>query len=121
MGATTPGHLFVYGTLLPGEVRWSLLEPYVTGGGTPDSATGRLFDTGLDYPAAVFGPAAAFDSEPVILGRTFTIEPDAYDECLAHLDIVEGTVGGLYSRIVVTTGCSRLITETRVASINPSA
>jgi gamma-glutamylcyclotransferase (GGCT)/AIG2-like uncharacterized protein YtfP len=96
-GRDRPGHLFVYGTLLPGEVRWSLLEPYVIGGGTPDSAPGTLYDTGLDYPAAVFGGAS------LILGRTFAIEPDVHDDCLAHLDAVEGTVGGLYSRIVVTT------------------
>ena len=87
----------MYGTLLPGEVRWSLLEPYVTDRGTPDSVAGTLYDTGLDYPAAVFG------GDAVILGRTFPIGSELYDDCLAHLDIVEGTVGGLYSRVVVTT------------------
>ncbi|MDX2379088.1 MAG: gamma-glutamylcyclotransferase family protein [Acidimicrobiia bacterium] len=93
-----PSHLFVYGTLLPGEVRWSLLEPYVSDRGTVDSAAGSLYDTGLEYPAAVFG------GRSVILGRMFTIEPSVYEECLADLDIVEGTVGGLYSRIVVSAG-----------------
>ncbi len=91
-------HLFVYGTLLPGEVRWSLLAPYVIDTGTDDSASGTLYDTGLDYPAAVFG------GDMVITGRTFAIAPALRDECLVHLDIVEGTVGGLYSRITITTG-----------------
>lgn len=96
-GRPVPGHLFVYGTLLPGEVRWSLLEPYVLDRGAPDSAGGTLYDTGLDYPAAVFGGGAT------ILGRTFAIDPDVHSECLDHLDAVEGTVGGLYRRVVVCT------------------
>jgi gamma-glutamylcyclotransferase (GGCT)/AIG2-like uncharacterized protein YtfP len=79
-------------------VRWSLLEPYVIDTGSTDSAWGTLYDTGLDYPAAVFG------GDTVIAGRTFAVSPALRDECLAHLDIVESTVGGLYSRIVVTTG-----------------
>lgn len=87
----------MYGTLLPGEVRWSLLEPYVIDTGAADSAPGTLYDTGLDYPAAVFG------GDTVISGRTFAIAPALRNECLAHLDIVEGTVGGLYSRITITT------------------
>jgi len=103
MGSETPGRierwpLFVYGTLLPGEVRGHLLEPYVVGEGPPDTAPGTLYDTGLDYPAAVFGGGGT------IIGRTFEIAPELHDDCIEHLDIVEGIVGGLYSRIVITTG-----------------
>ena len=50
--------LFVYGTLLPGDVRWPLLERYVTGEGTSDAVAGLLYDTGLDYPAV--GPQHAY-------------------------------------------------------------
>lgn len=88
----------MYGTLLPGEVRWHLLEPYVVDEGPPDTAAGTLYDTRLEYPAAVFG------GDGTIVGCTFEIAPEFHDDCMEHLDIVEGTVGGLYSRIVVTTG-----------------
>ena len=49
-------HVFVYGTLRPGDVRWSFLEPFVTDDGAADSVVGSLFDTGEDYPAATFDP-----------------------------------------------------------------
>ena len=52
-------HVFVYGTLRPGDVRWSFLEPFVTDGGAADSVIGSLFDTGEDYPAATFTPTAS--------------------------------------------------------------
>lgn len=92
-----PTHLFVYGTLLPGEVRWPLLEPYVGGHGVADTVAGTLYDTGLDYPAAVFGGG------DTIVGATFAIDGALLDDCLAHLDVVEGTVGGLYARVEVLT------------------
>lgn len=96
-GRERPIHLFVYGTLLPGEVRWPLLEPYVVGARIADAVAGTLYDTGLDYPAAIFG------GEDTIVGSTFAIAEDMLEDCLAHLDVVEGTVGGLYSRVVVVT------------------
>src|SRR5262245_40257255 len=44
--------LFVYGTLLPGEERWTFLEPFVTSrSGDVDSVRGTLWDTGLGFPA----------------------------------------------------------------------
>ena len=61
-------HLFVYGTLRPGEVRWRFLEPFVVDEGVADAAIGQLFDTGLGYPAATF---AAGDESGTIHGRTF--------------------------------------------------
>ncbi|MEG3598897.1 MAG: gamma-glutamylcyclotransferase, partial [Actinomycetota bacterium] len=60
--------LFVYGTLLPGDVRWPLLERYVTGEGRPDAVSGLLYDTGLDYPAAIFDESAT----ELILGRRYS-------------------------------------------------
>jgi gamma-glutamylcyclotransferase (GGCT)/AIG2-like uncharacterized protein YtfP len=91
-------HLFVYGTLRPGDVRWPLLEPFVTGSGVTDTASGRLYDTGLDYPAAVFG------GEGTVIGRTYRLRTDRLDEALAVLDEEEDTVLGLYRRIDVVTG-----------------
>ena len=97
-----PDHLFVYGTLQPGESRWPQLERWVVDEGELDSVPGELFDTGLDYPAALFNGLAH------IRGRTYVLRPETYDPCLAHLDRVEGTVQGLYSRVVVTTTLGRV-------------
>ena len=91
--------LFVYGTLLPGDVRWSLLERYITGEGTPDAVSGLLYDTGLDYPAAIFDEFAT----TFILGRRYSLRIDVIDEALRELDIEEDTVDGLYARVEVTT------------------
>jgi gamma-glutamylcyclotransferase (GGCT)/AIG2-like uncharacterized protein YtfP len=41
-------HVFVYGTLRPGDVRWHVLVPVVVDGGMADSGDGSLFDTGRD-------------------------------------------------------------------------
>lgn len=91
------GHLFVYGTLRPGDVRWSMLRPFVQGEGAHDQVRGRLFDTGLGYPAAVFG------GDGLIVGATFELDPDRRAIALAALDEEEGTVDGLFRRVPITT------------------
>lgn len=90
-------HVFVYGTLRRGDVRWHHLEPFVLGG-TSDTVRGVVFDTGFDYPGAWF------DSDGTIHGETFELRPDTIDEALAVLDDVEGVVDGDYTRVEVTTG-----------------
>lgn len=94
-------HVFVYGTLRPGDVRWRFLEPFVVDQGWDDSIAGRLFDTGLDYPAALLDERA----EPggTILGHTYALLEASLDRCLKVLDAEEDTVGGRYRRIVTTT------------------
>ena len=94
-----PTVLFVYGTLLPGDVRWPLLERYVADSGTADRVRGHLFDTGLDYPAAIFDEGV----EAWVLGRRYRLDAARLDEALEVLDIEEDTVAGLYRRISVTT------------------
>lgn len=89
--------LFVYGTLQPGDVRWSFLAPYAADDGTIDSVGGRLYDTGRGYPAATFG------DDGVIHGRVFGLRPDTLDEALAVIDAEESSVEGLYQRVVVET------------------
>ena len=91
-------HLFVYGTLRPGDVRWSFLAPFAADEGVDDTVAGSLFDTGLDYPAAVF------DGVGTIVGRTYGLRTDRLGEALDVLDEEEGTVRGLYRRVDVTTG-----------------
>ena len=90
--------LFVYGTLRPGDVRWPLLERYVDDDGTDDTAPGRVFDTGLDYPAAIFG------GDGQIRGRLYRLNAALLAEGLAVLDEEEDTVAGLYRRVRITTG-----------------
>lgn len=91
-------HLFVYGTLRPGDVRWPLLEPFVDDEGVDDTAAGAVFDTGLDYPAAVFGGSGR------LTGRTYWLRADTVDEALRVLDLEEDTMAGLYRRVEITTG-----------------
>lgn len=109
MTADRLGRLFVYGTLLPGDVRWGLLAPFVVDEGVDDHVPGALFDTGLDYPAATFQP----DPEPsdrraepaaVVLGRTFALLDASLERALDVLDREEDLVLGLYRRVVVMTG-----------------
>jgi gamma-glutamylcyclotransferase (GGCT)/AIG2-like uncharacterized protein YtfP len=90
--------LFVYGTLRPGDVRWPFLEPFAADEGVDDTTDGRVYDTGLGYPAAIFG------GPDTIVGRTYRLRPDRIDEALEVLDEEEGTVAGLYRRVTVTTG-----------------
>jgi gamma-glutamylcyclotransferase (GGCT)/AIG2-like uncharacterized protein YtfP len=90
--------LFVYGTLRPGDVRWSFLEPFAADEGHDDTAAGHVYDTGLGYPAAIFG------GDGTIHGRTYALRPERLDEALVVLDEEEDTVLGLYRRVVVTTG-----------------
>ncbi len=94
---SSPHLLFVYGTLRPGEVRWHHLEPFVVGEGVPATVPGQLFDTGLEYPAAMF------DRAGTIHGRVYQLAAATLDAALAHLDEVEGAVRGLYHRVVVGT------------------
>lgn len=94
-------HLFVYGTLRPGDVRWRFLEPFVVDEGWDDSIAGRLFDTGLDYPAALLGERASPGG--TIQGRTYALLRESLEQCLRVLDAEEDTVGGRYRRVVTTT------------------
>lgn len=98
MGFAMIRHLFVYGTLRTGDVRWPFLRPFVRGAGIADTVPGSLFDTGFDYPAAVFDRAGN------VVGQTFELDVATIDRALDVLDAEEDTVGGLYRRVVVTTG-----------------
>jgi gamma-glutamylcyclotransferase (GGCT)/AIG2-like uncharacterized protein YtfP len=100
-------HLFVYGTLQRGESRWPFLEPFVVDAGDVDSIAGRLFDTGLGYPAASVTRAPMSTSSTAavarIHGHTFELARSTVDTALRTLDEVEGAVRGLYRRVDVIT------------------
>jgi len=90
-------HLFVYGTLRPGQQRWRFLEPFVVNEGHDTSASGALYDTGHGYPAA------RFDRAGTIHGRVYPLDVNRLDECLELLDEVEGAVQDLFQRVSITT------------------
>ncbi|WP_224861786.1 gamma-glutamylcyclotransferase [[Mycobacterium] zoologicum] len=90
-------HVFVYGTLMPGQCRWPTLAMWADGPPEPDSVDGELFDTGFGYPAAVVGPSGR------IPGFTVALSPQSLPEALAVLDGIEGTGHGLYQRISIVT------------------
>lgn len=89
--------LFVYGTLRPGQARWSYLQPFVTDEGHDDSVNGTLYDTAHQYPAA------RFDGSAQIRGRTYSLRTERLAEALGVLDEVEGAVLHLFERVAVTT------------------
>jgi len=94
----SPRHLFAYGTLLPGDERWPLLQRFVVDAGWEDAARGSLHDTGLGYPAAVFE-----SGESWIVGRTFVLVESSIEVALAELDVEEDTVEGLFRRVEIAT------------------
>jgi gamma-glutamylcyclotransferase (GGCT)/AIG2-like uncharacterized protein YtfP len=92
--------LFVYGTLMVGHCRWPILEPHVLGGAdgmVPSSTSGRLYDTGLDYPAA------RFDHDGTVFGQLGRLRPGNLATTLDLLDEVEGAVHGQYRRVQIQT------------------
>ena len=88
--------IFCYGTLLPGEERWQVLAPFVLAY-EPEQVSGRIYDTGLGYPAALF------DRVGIIHGFRFRLDPAQLLDALSLLDEIEGAVEGLYHRVQVTT------------------
>jgi gamma-glutamylcyclotransferase (GGCT)/AIG2-like uncharacterized protein YtfP len=98
--------LFVYGTLRPGDVRWHLLAPFAADDGVDDAVDGQLFDTGLGYPAALFGPDPGGMLQ-AIRGRRYELHTHRLDEALCVLDEEESSVAGLYRRVLVTTRAGR--------------
>ncbi|SDG13622.1 Uncharacterized conserved protein YtfP, gamma-glutamylcyclotransferase (GGCT)/AIG2-like family [Pseudonocardia oroxyli] len=84
-----PDRLFVYGTLQPGDRAWHLLEPLATAV-SPATGRGRLFDTGLGFPALVPG------ADPVP-GHVVTLRDPA--TALPGLDEYEGPE---YARVRVS-------------------
>lgn len=91
-----PAALFVYGTLMPGQLRWPVLEPYSVATQLAQTA-GRLWDTGSGYPAARFDPAAGD-----IPGVVVRIAPDRVADVILMLDGIEGE-GVLFRRVEIVT------------------
>lgn len=100
--------LFVYGTLGPGEAAWPLLEPHVADV-RPARVSGRLYDTGAGYPAAVFDPTA-----PPVHGWCCRIDSaqlcdldrfEGADYARVRVVTTEGTAAFAYEWIAALGGC----------------
>ena len=88
--------LFVYGTLVPGDVAWPHLARWVVGEPVAAAVPGALYDTGRGYPAATF-PA---DADGLVHGVVADLRPDLIERAWRSLDRYEGHE---YERVMVRT------------------
>jgi gamma-glutamylcyclotransferase (GGCT)/AIG2-like uncharacterized protein YtfP len=91
-----PTALFVYGTLMPGHLRWSMLAPHAIDA-RPATASGWLYDTGQGWPVAHLVDR----SDDHVPGWAIVLRPEGLDDLLTALDEMEGVDRGLYERVVV--------------------
>jgi gamma-glutamylcyclotransferase (GGCT)/AIG2-like uncharacterized protein YtfP len=94
-----PAALFVYGTLMPGRLRWPLLQPFVTGH-QPAGVPGRLFDSGQGWPVATLDDRTVASVVPGIL---VALDRQRLEACLELIDDVEDTATDELRRLCVTT------------------
>lgn len=85
--------LFVYGTLKPGEERWSAIADLVQDVGTARAA-GTLVATPHGWPVVTFG------GDGTVHGHLLRPRAGARDELLERCDRIEGE-GELFRRVVV--------------------
>lgn len=87
-GVPTGRHdaLFVYGTLMPGHLRWAMLAPHAVDW-RPAVVPGTLYDTGNGWPAAVFGLTP---TERLVPGWVVWLSAGTLEIVLPDLDEMEG-------------------------------
>lgn len=96
-----PTWVFVYGTLMPGHLRWEVLAPHADEH-RPATVTGVLWDTGRGWPALQVAAdlvAASGVESRTVPGRLVGLADRAADRVLATLDDIEGVDRGLYRRV----------------------
>ena len=98
--------VFVYGTLQPDEVRWFAMEGrLVDHEGAHDHVRGRVWDTGLEYPALTLD-----SDEHLVPGRVLHLLPQTAVETWLHLVDVEQSADGDYvPTVLVTEGGVRVL------------
>jgi gamma-glutamylcyclotransferase (GGCT)/AIG2-like uncharacterized protein YtfP len=112
------GAVFVYGTLLPGEELWTVLAPFAHEV-CEAVAHGRLFDTGLGYPGAVFE-----ESPSIVPGARVTVDRDQWPDLIEMLDEIEDE-GRLFHRRPVQTSAGPAMSyewmgETQILRLLPN-
>ena len=85
--------IFVYGTLMPGRLRWPLIEPHVVGR-REATISGSLLDTGRGYPGV------RLDGLHLVHGWRLVLGANAAPSAIQRLDQIEGAD---YRRVVVPT------------------
>ncbi|NYE19699.1 gamma-glutamylcyclotransferase family protein [Microbacterium immunditiarum] len=96
--ASTPADrpaLFVYGSSMPGQSRYDVIAEHVLES-RPDAVEGFLYDSGLGYPLAKFGPGAE------VPGVVLYLHPETADDVLRAMTQVES--GLFHPRQVRTQG-----------------
>lgn len=88
--------VFVYGTLMPGHLRWGLIAPFAVSHQAA-TARGQMYDTGKGWPAARFDPSTsdglqAGPEAPVVHGWLVELAPASASTLMGQLDDVEGAV-----------------------------
>jgi gamma-glutamylcyclotransferase (GGCT)/AIG2-like uncharacterized protein YtfP len=81
--------LFVYGTLMPGRLRWPRVAGEVAER-RPASVPGTLYDTGRGYPALLLAPEGAAGGDGLVHGWLLGFPDERADAVMARLDEVEG-------------------------------
>ncbi len=89
-------YMFVYGTTMPGHLRYSQIEDFVAET-SEASVPGRLYDSGNGYPAAKFGGGSGQGS---IKGYLLRLRPDRVAEARRAFTAFEA---GLFEPVPVTT------------------
>jgi len=85
---------FVYGTTMPGHLRYPAIEDFVAES-TQATVSGRLFDSGKGYPAAKFS-----GGQGTVQGYLLKLRPDRVAEARRTFTEMEA---GLYEPVAVTT------------------
>ena len=95
--------VFVYGTLMPGHLRWEVLAPHAAEH-RPAQVSGMLWDTGRGWPALQVADdlidVSGLDRRTVA-GHLVRLADGAAARVLDTLDEIEGVDRGLYRRVLV--------------------
>lgn len=94
--SSTHAYMFVYGTTMPGHLRYGLVEDFVAET-TRATVPGRLYDSGNGYPAAKFGGGSG---QGTIEGYLLRLRPERVAEARRTFTELEA---GLFEPVTVTT------------------
>ena len=95
--------VFVYGTLMPGHLRWAVLAPHAAEH-RPAHVSGMLWDTGRGWPALQVGDDlidGGGHDRCAVPGHLVRLTDDTAAGVLATLDEIEGVDRGLYRRVLI--------------------